>query len=102
MPDIEFTYADDTTIRVAAAAGQSVMKVAVNNDVPGIIGECGGEMSCATCHVFDLQSDEAVFEDASEDEIDVLTTVDTKQDNSRLGCQLRVPDVECLRFFVPD
>jgi len=36
---------------IDAESGMSVMKTAVSNLVPGILGECGGEMSCATCHV---------------------------------------------------
>ena len=32
--------------------GLSVMEGAVQNDIPGIDGDCGGGMSCATCHVY--------------------------------------------------
>jgi ferredoxin, 2Fe-2S len=28
------------------------MTVAVKHDVPGIDGECGGDMACGTCHVY--------------------------------------------------
>src|SRR5688500_2288150 len=37
---------------VDATVGESVMATAVKNGVPGIIGECGGNASCATCHVW--------------------------------------------------
>ena len=32
--------------------GLSVMEGAVQNKVPGIDADCGGGMSCATCHVY--------------------------------------------------
>lgn len=31
--------------------GQSLMQIAVDNMVPGIDGDCGGEAACGTCHV---------------------------------------------------
>ncbi|MGN7860873.1 2Fe-2S iron-sulfur cluster-binding protein [Microbacterium sp. 22303] len=102
MPDIEFSFPDGTVQRVEAAAGQTVMKVAVNNDIPGIDGECGGEMSCATCHVLDIDPTQNGFDPASEDELDVLSSLDNCSTNSRLGCQLPVANGDCIRLLVPD
>ena len=42
---------DGTEITGAAENGQNLMQAALAHDVPGIIGECGGTLSCATCHV---------------------------------------------------
>ncbi|MBU8868493.1 2Fe-2S iron-sulfur cluster-binding protein [Paenarthrobacter aromaticivorans] len=102
MPEIEFAYPDGSTELVTANIGQNVMKVAVNNNVRGIVGECGGEMSCATCHVVVMQGHQSRFEEASEDELDVLSSLDTLEPHSRLGCQLRVPAEDTIRFTVPD
>ena len=65
------------------------MVVATRAGIPGIIGECGGEMSCATCHVH-VDTDE--FPPPSLDEQDLLEVVDERADNSRLSCQLRLTD----------
>ncbi len=46
---IEFTGVEH---ELPVAPGQSVMQGAVQNGVRGIIAECGGVMSCATCHVY--------------------------------------------------
>lgn len=37
---------------VLATDGQSLMRAAVSNGVPGIDAECGGACACATCHVY--------------------------------------------------
>jgi len=52
MPKVVFITLDGAARVVDAQAGESVMAVAVRNGVPGIIGECGGNCSCATCHVY--------------------------------------------------
>jgi 2Fe-2S ferredoxin len=48
------TYTDSTgrTYTVDATVGESVMAAAVKNGDPGIVAECGGNCSCATCHVW--------------------------------------------------
>ncbi len=35
-----------------AESGLSLMRAAVDHDVPGIDADCGGMCACATCHVF--------------------------------------------------
>lgn len=75
------------------------MIVATRAGVPGIIGECGGEMSCATCHVY-IDTDQ--FPPPSLDETDLLELVDERADNSRLSCQLELTEAtEDLVIQVP-
>ncbi|MFP3336169.1 2Fe-2S iron-sulfur cluster-binding protein, partial [Pseudomonas sp. SIMBA_064] len=50
MPTITFIQPDGSEQRIDAPVGLSVMQAAVNNQVPGILGDCGGSCSCATCH----------------------------------------------------
>ena len=50
MPRIIYIEHDGTEHVVDAESGKSVMQTAVDNLVPGIIGDCGGCCSCATCH----------------------------------------------------
>lgn len=73
----------------AAEERESVMQVAVRNAVPGVIGECGGELSCATCHVYAAELP-ASMPPASADERDMLEAVDDLGPASRLSCQLRL------------
>ena len=52
MPRIVFVTHDGVTQTVEEADGVSVMQAALNADITGIVGECGGSMMCATCHVY--------------------------------------------------
>ena len=48
MPKVTFVGPDGSRRTIDAATGDSVMATAVRNGVPGIVGECGGNLSCAT------------------------------------------------------
>lgn len=83
-----FTKAGEQ-IQLNAESG-NVMKLAVDNDVPGIEGACGGVCSCATCHVHvDPTFSEKVGQ-ASEIETDILELDDNYTEQSRLGCQIKI------------
>lgn len=102
MPTVTYTSADGDVRVVEGNAGDSVMETAVRNGVPGIVAECGGSLSCATCHVF---VDEADLADVApmtpmEDEMLYGTAVD-RQDNSRLSCQLKLREDSDLHVTTP-
>lgn len=84
------------------ASGLSVMQGAVANGVRGIIGECGGACSCATCHVY---VDPAWLNRVGERnaaEKALLEEVIDGQPNSRLSCQIKVTeDIEGLIVRLP-
>lgn len=95
MPIVHFTDAEGVVRDVEGAPGDSVMETAVRNGIPGIVAECGGSLSCATCHVFvreDCLEKLPPMEDM-EDEMLYGTAVD-REDNSRLSCQLRLADAD--------
>lgn len=84
------TPGDDVEHEVDFADGDSVMAAAVNNDIPGIEGECGGELNCGTCHVYVTDRWRDAFPEADFDEEGMLDIVDDRTQDSRLGCQLRL------------
>lgn len=88
---------------VEAALGESVMAAAVKNGVPGIIGECGGNASCATCHVWVRADHLAAVGEPGDMEEDLLDlAVSERRDGSRLSCQIAVtPDLDGLTVDVP-
>jgi 2Fe-2S ferredoxin len=74
------------------APGMSVMQGAVGNSVRGIIGECGGAASCATCHVYVDPTWLNKVGEKNETEQALLEEVCDPQPNSRLSCQIKVTE----------
>jgi hypothetical protein len=48
MPKVTYIESNGTKHQVEVPVGLSVMRGAVNNGVPGIDADCGGECACAT------------------------------------------------------
>lgn len=71
-------------------AGHSVMQAAIDAMVPGIMADCGGSCSCATCHCYVDVAWVERLPRAEPAERDMLECALHPQDNSRLSCQLRV------------
>jgi ferredoxin, 2Fe-2S len=92
MPKIIYIDHDGTERPVDAEVGATVMETAIRNSVPGIVAECGGACSCATCHV---HVDEAWSEKVgppSPMEEDMLDFAFDVRPTSRLSCQIKVTD----------
>ncbi|MGY1806221.1 2Fe-2S iron-sulfur cluster-binding protein [Blastococcus sp. SYSU D00669] len=101
---IKITYidADGGKQTVDAQPGGTVMEAALLNNVAGIVAECGGGCSCATCHVY-VEGDwqDRLGEPAPEEQ-DLLEFLDGAQCNSRLSCQLELcPDLDGLVVRTP-
>jgi 2Fe-2S ferredoxin len=90
MPRITYIEHSGATHVVDVPVGKTVMQGAVDNNIPGIDADCGGECACATCHVFIDPAWEAKTGTANEQEASMLSFAATKQDNSRLSCQIEV------------
>lgn len=103
MPTVTYIAHDGSETIVNGFAGDSVMETAVRSGVPGIVAECGGSLSCATCHVFVCADSAALFppKDDLEDEMLDGTAVD-RADNSRLSCQLKLTDDIQVRVETPE
>ena len=73
----------------------NLMEVCKAYELP-VEGTCGGMALCASCHCY-VESDHELPE-PSEDEEDMLDQAFFVEDNSRLGCQIRMTeDVQGLR-----
>jgi 2Fe-2S ferredoxin len=88
MPTIYFAYGDGTLRKVEGDAGDTVMRVAVAHDVAGILADCGGSMSCGTCHVRIADHWQARVPPPAIDETAMLEMVIDPDANSRLACQI--------------
>ncbi len=90
MPEVRFMLPSGQEKLAEVAEGTTIMHAALSNLVPGIIGECGGEMSCATCHVYVDEAWADRFPARDEGEEDMLqVTAAEPTELSRLSCQLR-------------
>ena len=89
MPKVVFVHPDGSREEHDGPEGQSVMRVAINNLVDGIVGECGGDLSCATCHVFVEEEWASLLSPRSPEEEDMLEAAAVEPtDFSRLSCQI--------------
>ncbi len=91
MPKVTFVQANGNRSTVDVKEGQSVMRAAIDNNIPGIIAECGGSCSCATCHVYVDDADVARMGTVAGDEAEMLDGVAAeRKPSSRLSCQLEI------------
>ena len=74
--------------------GLSVMRGAIDNNIPGIDADCGGECACATCHVYvdpgwlaQIGTPVPGSQEAS-----MLSFAALAEPNSRLSCQITVSE----------
>jgi len=87
--NVTWILPDGSKVTEAVDAGTNLMDAAVQADVAGIDGDCGGCLSCATCHVY--VDDEWAEKTGSADVMEegMLEVVEAeRKSNSRLSCQL--------------
>ena len=102
MPAITYVLPDGTEQTVDVPRGRSIMDGSVRNNLPGIVAECGGGCSCATCHVFVDPTSAHLFDEPLSDEADLVSFLDGSCERSRLSCQLIVSDgCDGVRVVVP-
>ena len=92
MPKVTYIEHNGTEHPVEVPVGLSVMRGAVNNNVPGIDADCGGECACATCHVYVDEAWREKVGSPSPMEEDMLDFGFDVRPNSRLSCQIKVSD----------
>lgn len=103
MPNVTFVLPNGERTTVRAEAGFTVMGVALRQGIDGIEAECGGCLSCATCHVVvdEAWSDKLRPIDEIEDEM--LEMVPDRQPASRLSCQIKLTDaLDGITVHVPE
>ena len=102
MAIITFIENDGTRHDVDVTDGISLMESAVNNGVPGIDADCGGECACATCHVFIPEQWSAKIDEQGEMELDMLDLSENRKETSRLACQIQLgPELDGMEVGLP-
>jgi 2Fe-2S ferredoxin len=77
---------------VEIANGANLMQAAIDNSVPGVLGDCGGAAACATCHVFVDPAWAERAGAAADIEADLIDGLLDTKPTSRLSCQIVMRD----------
>lgn len=103
MISVTWVLKDGRRISADVTGSQNLMEAGLQNNVPGIIAECGGNLSCATCHVRVDEGWIARAGAATGSELDMLdATMEPSTAASRLSCQIKVSsDLDGLVLHVP-
>lgn len=102
MPRITFIQPTGVETTIDAPTGRSLMQAATDVSLPGIVAECGGCCSCATCHAFIEGDWFDRLPPAGPTELSMLEGLLEFQANSRLTCQIEVTgNMEGLRVRLP-
>ena len=92
MPRITYLQDDGSARTIEVGAGANVMRTAIEGDVPGIVAECGGSCTCATCLVHVDEKWFAVVGPPSAEEEEQLDAAFEVKPTSRLSCQIKVTE----------
>ena len=94
MPIIAYIEYGGREHRAEVPLGRSVMRGAIDNNIPGIDADCGGECACATCHVYvdDAWLAATGLPVPGSQEASMLSFAALAQPNSRLSCQITVTE----------
>lgn len=93
---------DDERLSFDVPLGHTLMEAAVANNVPGIIGDCGGALACATCHV-QVEHSPVDLGEKKSTEVEMLEFAEVPpSEGSRLSCQIRAAkELDGLVLRVP-
>ncbi len=92
MPQLIVVTRNGEERTINGEAGLSVMEVLRDGGVDDILALCGGNCSCATCHVHVDPEFAAKLPKMSEDENDLLDSTSDRTEYSRLSCQVVFSD----------
>lgn len=104
MVKVNVTNNNGTQQSIEAEAGLTLMEALRAANVQGVVAECGGSMSCATCHVVVDANWLTATGETSDIEDDMLDCTTTERElGSRLSCQIKLSDeLDGLKVSIPD
>ena len=102
MVKICFLSHDGKAFQVDVKPGVTLMEAAYRNDISGVLGACGGNGGCATCHVYVDREWHSVIDERSARETRTLRYALETNEESRLACYIKVSEnMEGLMVRVP-
>ena len=101
---IQLVEPDGRIHDLVGKVGQSLMRAAVDAGIDGIKADCGGVMTCATCHVYvdEAWADRLPLPSFDENAMLEMTAA-PRLPTSRLSCQISLDsDLDGLTVTMPD
>ena len=103
MIKVNFVDHLDQVRVVEAAVGSTLMQAAVDNGIAGVVAECGGFCSCATCMCYVDEQWAATLNRASDMEHAMLESAAGDKPNCRLSCQITLTnDMDGMTVRLPE
>ena len=103
MINITLFDTNNAALHITATPGQSLMAAATHANVDGIAADCGGTLTCATCHDMVRSAWVDKLPEMTAEEADMLNfAACSPQPNSRLSCQIMLSaDLDGLEVDLP-
>ena len=92
MPRVTYIMPNGDRHEVDVEKGYSVMEGAIDNNIDGIVAECGGACACATCHSYIDAAWIEKLPEMDDMEDSMLDAAFDRKPNSRLTCQIELSD----------
>lgn len=92
MPKVIYHDIDGRRREVSVETGATLMEGAIDNDVAGIVAECGGACACATCHAYVAETWLSRLPPMADMEDAMLDSAVERRPNSRLTCQIEMTE----------
>lgn len=104
MPQAIYLHPNGERTALDVPNGTSLMLAATSHGVPGVVGDCGGVMSCATCHVVVDDAFAGLLPPCGDTERQMLDhTAMPREPHSRLACQIVMSDaLDGIRVRIAD
>ena len=104
MPKVIFRRSGADEVELEIPVGTSLMRAATDNGIEQIVGDCGGALSCATCHVYVDTEFLPLLPLMSANEDQMLDyTAASRHAESRLSCQVVMSEeLDGLRVTIAD
>jgi len=101
--NVKFISSDGAQTELSIDEGVSLMEAAVHGGIDGIEADCGGQLSCATCHIYLDEAWLSRVPPPEADEEDMLEFAVGRDARSRLSCQIIMDaSLDGLTVHIPE
>jgi 2Fe-2S ferredoxin len=77
------------------------MEAIRDNGFDEMLALCGGNCSCATCHIYVDDAFRGLLAPPSREEVDLLEDLEARMPNSRLSCQILItPELDGISAII--